>query len=243
MSDTHDRSMRMHEESAQRHEAAAALWDTRREAKRAEFERGCARIEREAARLDADRSTLQRLRGSSRAHPHAAGFAEINRLRADIERRSIQLQAEDVALEQERARLWPPEDSREHSRDVCPETAPIHRDSATSERTVSDSEAADGAIDAAGRVTAQTLENARHLSSILAQTARLIETSAALAEANAERLERVGRADAGAQERQVADRAREAAHRARAHAEAWSDFARSRSTALGVPQSPPPERP
>jgi len=116
MSGTYDRSMRVHEESAQRHEAAAALWDTRREAKRAEFERGCARIERAAAQLDADRSELERLRAGWLTQPDAAGGAEIDRLKAEIERRSAQLQADDAALEHERARLWPHHDPREHRR-------------------------------------------------------------------------------------------------------------------------------
>lgn len=93
--------MRLHQETAQRHEAAAALWDTRREADRAEFERRCARIEGEAAQLDADRAELERLRTTGLARPDAAVHAEINRVTGEINRRSARLRADDSALEQE----------------------------------------------------------------------------------------------------------------------------------------------
>jgi hypothetical protein len=83
-------------------------------------------------------------------------------------------------------------------------------------------------LGAAKRAAARTRENARHLSSVLSQTANVLETSAALAQANAERLDEVGRADASAQERRAADRAYEAAHRARLHAREWLEYALSR---------------
>jgi uncharacterized protein len=104
-----------------------------------------------------------------------------------------------------------------------------------SERTIRESEGAQGAL-AAERTEVRARENARRLSSILTQTASVIETSAALAEANAERLERTGRADAGAEERRVAEWAREAAQRARIHAETWREFA-----LRGSVQPPPTE--
>ena len=221
--------MRLHEESAQRHEAAAALWDTRHEAKRAEFERRCARIEREAARLDADRAKLERLRATGRAHRDAAVRAEIDHLTGEIERRSARLRADDAALEQERVLLWPQHDPREHGRSTRTAHAPVRCDAVAGEPGRGEAGAVDDALGAASRVAEQTRANARHLSSLLSQTADLIETSAALAQANAERLERAGRADAGAEERRAADRASAAARRARLQAKEWLEFGRGRA--------------
>jgi hypothetical protein len=203
---------------------ALVLWVTGHEAKRAEFERRCAQIEREAARLDADRAELERLRASGLPHPDGALRAEIDRLTGEIERRSARLQADDAALEQERVRL----DRREHGPRARAAKAPSWRDGVASEPERGESGAVEDALGAARRVAAQTRENARHLSSVLTQTANVLETSAALAEAHAGRLERAGRADAGAEQRRAADRAREAAHRARLQAKEWLDFALGR---------------
>jgi hypothetical protein len=229
MSQTYDRSMRRHQDSAQRHEAAAALWDERHEPERAEFERRCAQIEREAAQLDADRLKLERLRASWLAQPDEAGRARIDRLSREIERRSAQLQADDEALEQERVRLWPRDERWGHERSARIDTAPVRREIGASERKATSSHTVDDALGAARRVAAQTRENAMRLSSVLSQTADVIETSATLAEANAERLERAGRIDAGAEERRAAERARVAEQRARLRAKEWLEFALSRS--------------
>ena len=225
MSEMYESSMRLHEESAQRHEAAAALWDTRHDAKRAEFERRCAGIEREAARLEADRAELERLRATGRAHRDAAERAEIDHLTGEIERRSARLRADDAALEQERVRLWPHHDPGEHERSARAAQTPVRRDAVASEPEGGESGAVDDALGAASRVAEQTRANARHLSSVLSQTANVLETSAALAQANAERLEGLGRADAGAEERRAADRGYEAARRARLQAKKWLQFA------------------
>jgi hypothetical protein len=211
--------MRAHERSAQRHDAAAALWDTRHQAGRAEFERRCASIEREAAALDGERSRLERLRIGARAQPDAAAHAEIDRVGADLERRRAQLLADDAALERERDRLWRPDERREHRRGRV--SAASQRDPVAWRRAASLSAAAQSASSAAGRLGAQTRENARHLSSVLSRTAELLATTAASADAHAERLELARRSDAGAQERRVAARAREAARRAQAYAENW----------------------
>ena len=221
--------MRLHEESAQRHEAAAALWDTRHEANRAEFERRCARIEREVARLEADRAELERLRATALAHPDAAVRAKIDRVTGEIERRSARLQADDAALEQERVRLWPQHDPREHGRSTRAAQAPVRRDAVASEPERGKSGAVDDVLGAARRVAEQTRASAMRLSSVLSQTANLLETSAALAQANAERLERGGRADVGAEERRAAERGYEGARRARLQAKEWLEFARGRA--------------
>ncbi len=220
MSGTFERSMRVHEESAQRHEAAAVLWDNRDQAERADFERRCAHIEREAAQLDAERSELERLRAGGPAQADAATRAEIDRLTREIERRGAQLLASDGALEHERARLWRPMEQSLRSKNAATE-----RDAAAAGRRTTASAAAETALGAAGRLAAQTRESAGQLSSVLIHTANALETSAALADAHAERLERGGQADAGAEERRAADRARAAAQRARSQAKERLDFA------------------
>jgi hypothetical protein len=220
--------MRIHEESAQRHEVAAALWDTRHDAKRAEFERRCARIEREAAQLDADRSELARLRANWRAQTDAGGPTENDHLTGEIERRSSHLQAATAALEQERVRLWPHHGRQERERSARGPKAPSSPEAVASEPEPRGPGAVDKPLGAATPVSAQARENARHLSSILSHTAKVLETSAALAQANAERLEQLGRADAGAEERRAAERACESARRARLHAKHWLEFALGR---------------
>ena len=66
----------------------------------------------------------------------------------------------------------------------------------------------------------QLREVAQRRSATYERTAQTLECSAALAEHHAEREEQAGRHDAAAKERLVADQAREAARRARAHIEA-----------------------
>jgi hypothetical protein len=211
--------MRRHVESAQRHEAAAALWDTRHEVGRAQFERRCGRIEREAARLDGDRAELERLRATGLARRDTALRAKIDSLAGEVERRSAQLQSDDAALEQERARLWAHRDRREHPRSAPAAKARTRREAVAREPEYRASGGVDDGLRAARRVVAQMRENARHLSSILTQMADVLETSAALAQANAKRLERIGRADAGAEEGRAADRGYAAARCARRNAE------------------------
>lgn len=82
-----------------------------------------------------------------------------------------------------------------------------------------DSEAATRAAVAAQRLNAEALRRAANLSAALRRTARALEWSAALAEEQAQRRERLGRSDEAANERAVAGRASEAAQRARMHAE------------------------
>ena len=117
---------------------------------------------------------------------------------------------------------------REHERSARREKAPVQPDVAASERKARESEAAEHALSAAGRVAAQIRESATHLSSVLSQTANVLEGTAALADAHAERMERAGRADAGAAERRAADRARQGAQRARLHAKEWLEFSLGR---------------
>jgi hypothetical protein len=224
MSGRYESSVRIHEESARRHEAAAALWDTRHEARRAEFERRCAQIERAAAQLDADRSELERLRASGLAHRDTALRAEIDRLTGEIERCSARLQSDSAALERDRMRLWPHRDKREHEQSAPAANAPRYRDAVASEPEPRKSSGVEEQPGAATPAVGQARENARRLSSILSQTAKVLDTSAALAQAHAERLEHVGREDAGAEERRAAQRAGEAARRARLHAKHWLEF-------------------
>jgi hypothetical protein len=197
------------------------MWDAGHEVTRAEFERRCALIEREAAQLDGERAELERLRARGLRQRDTDVNAEIDRVAGEIERRSVRLQADDSALEQERVRLWPRHDRPEPGRPVRAATAPRGRDGSENGPSRGRPGAADDAVGIARRVTAQTRENAKHLSSVLSRTANALEMSAALAESNAERLERLGRADAGAEERRAADRGQEAARRARLHAEEW----------------------
>jgi hypothetical protein len=220
--------MRRHEECAQRHEAAAALWDTGHQSQRAEFERRCARIEREAAQLDADRAEFGRLRASEPARPDAAVRAQMDRLAEAIERRSARLRAGDAALEQERVRLWPHHAARERGRAGRAANLPNRPNAFAVEAEREDSRATDDPFGASRRAQTQTRENARRLSSVLSRTADVLETSAGLAQANAERLEGLGRPEAGAEERRVADRGYEAARRARLHATEWLEFALGR---------------
>lgn len=236
MSRTYESSMRTHEESAQRHEAAAALWDTRHEANRAEFERQCAQIERRAAQLDADRAELERLRVSGQARPDAAVRAEVDRLTGEIHSRGARLQADDAALEQQRGRLWPHHVRLELGGTVPAAKAASPPDAVTCETKRGESGAVDDGFGAARQATAQTYENATRLSLVLSHTADVLETSAVLAQANAERLERAGRAAAAAEERRAADQAHAAARRARLHERAWLEFARARrgGSATGV---------
>jgi hypothetical protein len=66
-----------------------------------------------------------------------------------------------------------------------------------------------------------TQQGAKQAWRLLTQLATTLERSADLAEAHAHRREQAGRIDDAAVERQVADRAREAARRARSQAEEW----------------------
>jgi hypothetical protein len=115
---------------------------------------------------------LERLRASGLARPDGAVRAEIDRLTGEIERRGARLQADDAALEQERVRLWPHHDRREHGRSARAPKAPSWRDAVASEPERGESGAIDDALGAARRVVAQTRENARHLSSVLSDGQR-----------------------------------------------------------------------
>ena len=75
--------------------------------------------------------------------------------------------------------------------------------------------------EAAGRTAGQTRDHAKHLAATLTRTARALETSVALAQYHAERHEQAGRSDAALKERRAAERAWEAAQRARLAAEHW----------------------
>jgi hypothetical protein len=82
-----------------------------------------------------------------------------------------------------------------------------------------DSEAVESPGAAAERVVGSTQVLAAQLASVLSRTTDLLEQSAALADAHAERYEQAGRSDDAAEERRAAGRAREAARKARSHAE------------------------
>jgi hypothetical protein len=91
-----------------------------------------------------------------------------------------------------------------------------------------DSEAVEPPGAAAERAVEETCARAAELASVLRRTAVTLEQSAALADAHAERYEQAKRNDDAAQERRVADRAREAARMARSHAEEWLELAAGR---------------
>lgn len=190
-------AVRIHRACAARHEAMAALWEMQSEPAWAEFQRRCAHLEREAAEIEAARARITGLVIRSAEHGRRGGAAraEIRRLRADVERRTTQLKADDAALERERSSL------RRH-RNVQHERAPAERP------------AGDLASAAAG-----FQERARRLGLTLSRTAELLNTSAALAQDHASRLEDAGLADAAALEHQSAERTRRAAQRARLLAE------------------------
>jgi hypothetical protein len=78
-----------------------------------------------------------------------------------------------------------------------------------------------GVSHAAERTLAETREGARRLSVTLSATAEALEKSAVLAEAHALRGEQDGRPGDAAEERNAAQRARDAGHRARSQAEEW----------------------
>src|SRR5438105_965473 len=88
-----------------------------------------------------------------------------------------------------------------------------------------DAEAVEPPGSAAERVVGRTRVSAARLSSVLSRTADALEVSAALADAHAERHQRAGRSDDATEERRTAGRAREAARRARSHAEEWLELA------------------
>ena len=92
----------VHEHSAACHDAAAAMWDVRDEAERADFERRCAALERELAQVEADRISLVDLRSRWQAAPDLATLAEIERRAEQIMRRASRLQSDDDALERRR---------------------------------------------------------------------------------------------------------------------------------------------
>lgn len=77
----------------------------------------------------------------------------------------------------------------------------------------------------ADRAITATQENAEHLSSILSQTARALEKSAALADEHAVRRGAAGRTRDAADERRAAQRARQAGERARSHAARFLELA------------------
>jgi hypothetical protein len=74
------------------------------------------------------------------------------------------------------------------------------------------------------RSKAAAAERRARLSSTLMRTAEVLDSSAGLAEAHAERHEQAGRSDDAAEERRAAARAREAAQRARSQAEHWLEI-------------------
>jgi hypothetical protein len=92
----------VHEQSAACHDAAAAIWDVRDEAERADFERRCAALERELAQIEADRITLVDARSRWQTDPDLATLAEIERRAEEIMRRVSRLRADDDALERRR---------------------------------------------------------------------------------------------------------------------------------------------
>jgi hypothetical protein len=75
--------------------------------------------------------------------------------------------------------------------------------------------------DTAESAVRHTRERAESLSATMTRTANVLEDSAVLADAHAEKHEQAGRSDAAAKERGVAEHAREAAQHARLHAEEW----------------------
>src|SRR5437764_14925782 len=77
------------------------------------------------------------------------------------------------------------------------------------------------AAESADRAARHRRERAEARSSSLTRMAKVLEDSAVLADAHAERHEQAGRSDAAARERQAAEHARQAAQRGRLHAEEW----------------------
>ena len=91
-----------------------------------------------------------------------------------------------------------------------------------------DADAAEGSENVAQHAAGTAREHAERLSSVLIRTAEVMEQSAALADQHADRRERAGRTDDAALEHEIADRAREAAGRARANANEYLRLAGSR---------------
>jgi hypothetical protein len=80
---------------------------------------------------------------------------------------------------------------------------------------------ADSEARAAELVTRHTRQGAKQASAVLMQLATTLERSAGLAEEHAQRRERAGRADDAVAEHKAAQRARQAAERARSQADEW----------------------
>lgn len=76
-------------------------------------------------------------------------------------------------------------------------------------------------IHTAEAVRRHTRDGARQAVEHLLQLARTLERTAGLADEHLRRLEREGRSDRAAEEHAAADRARDAARRARSQAEEW----------------------
>lgn len=84
-----------------------------------------------------------------------------------------------------------------------------------------DDQAAERVAATGERLRTQALEQAENMSVLLRRTARALESSAALAEEHAQRHDRSGHGDTAADERRAANRARQAAARARSRADNW----------------------
>jgi hypothetical protein len=224
----HVRAAQVHEDSAARHEAAAVAWDVRGNAPQAEFERRCAAREREFVLLEADRAELQRLRAASLSQEPGPARVDIERLSSEIRRRAAELGNSAVELDRRRTTLR----SKQHRGDR-------HRDPAR-DIVVPDARERDEADDSPGHAEAQRTaadvrrdgkyaqrrvrQSAQSLARVFGRAAEVLEKSASLAEDHAGRQDRAGRGDAAAEERRVAARAREAAQRARLHAEECLQF-------------------
>jgi hypothetical protein len=236
------RAARVHRESAARHEAAAMLWDARLESARAEFERRRAALERELAQLETDRLQLDTLRAGLRADADESRLAEVERVSVEIGERADRLRARDAELERVRARLSDPARDLRYQRRKARESDRARRAQAAMQRGVARGERADSpppgvsavpphapvstgsleqAVAAAHSAVSSMRDRARRLASVLSRGAEALDDTARLADAHAERRERMGRIEEAAAERLVAAQAREAAERARAQAADW----------------------
>lgn len=83
----------------------------------------------------------------------------------------------------------------------------------------------EGAVTVAQRAAVRAHEHAGHLSRLLTRTAAALEQTARLADEHAERRESSGQPDDAAHERELAVRARLAAHRAQSQAARWGELA------------------
>jgi hypothetical protein len=228
----------MHEESAARHEAAAALWATRHEPERADFERRCAALERDLSELELRRMRLEQKRASLLGQADDTGRAELARMTGEIGRRTAEVRAIDAELESDRATL---REQRGLARDPArppgsrrPSNAAGRSASQASEdepEVVVGAGSPDGAV--AGGAVPYTRQSARRLRSVLRKTADALDETARLADEHARAREQSGHREDAAAERQAASQAREAAGRARAQAQRWLTL-----TAPGPPGDP-----